>query len=181
MLATGVAFSLGQVAPARAETIKAGSFVKTTAGAPVTQAVPHGLGTTPKALILWTNGKTNASASGGAFYGFGASDGTTSASVAAGLRDASAVAYAGSRYASGSVLVIVDGGGGATLAQAALSSWNTTTFTLNWTTNNASPYLVHFIADRRDDVWPGSSNGTEPGLGPVRHRCRLQTRRRHPR
>src|SRR5690242_1211976 len=46
---------------AEASTFKVGSFTKSTAGAPASQTVTHGLGTTPKVIIFWTNGKTNES------------------------------------------------------------------------------------------------------------------------
>ena len=133
-------------AAAQAASYKVGSFTKSTGGAPVSQAVPHGLGEAPKALILWTNGKTNEAFSGNALFGFGVSDGTTSASVATGLRDATASSYTGNRSASGGALVISDGLGGVLLAEATLSSWDATNFTLNWTTNDPNPYVIHFLA-----------------------------------
>ena len=67
---------------APAASFNVGSFSKSTAAAPVTQAVAHGLAETPKAVILWTNGKTNESFSGHYYYAFGVTDGTTSYSAA---------------------------------------------------------------------------------------------------
>ena len=74
---------LGGLAPAWASgTFTVGSFTKSTSAAPVTQAVAHGVGSTPKALILWTNGKTGTTLGAGFLYAFGMTDGTTSASTA---------------------------------------------------------------------------------------------------
>jgi hypothetical protein len=83
----------------------------------------------PKALILWTNSKTNESFSGGAFFGLGMTDGTASASVGAGMQNATGGFYGGGRFASGAALTIADGT--TAIAQASLTSWNATTFTLN--------------------------------------------------
>ena len=38
------------------------------------------------------------------------------------------------------------------VAEADLSSWNDTTFTLNWTTNDAESYVIHYIAIGGSDV-----------------------------
>ena len=40
----------------------------------------------------------------------------------------------------------------ALVAEADLSSWNDTTFTLNWTTNDANAYVIHYIAIGGSDV-----------------------------
>jgi hypothetical protein len=145
-LATLTFLFLLAAGPARAASYKVGSFTKTTAGAPAGQSVAHGLGEVPKALILWTNGKTNESFSPDAFYGFGVSDGTTSASVSTSMTNGLATFHTGNAYASGAVLTIFDGAAGTTRAQAAFTSWDATNFVLNWTTNDGIPYVVHFIA-----------------------------------
>ena len=38
------------------------------------------------------------------------------------------------------------------VAEADLSSWDDTNFTLNWTTNDANAYVIHFIAIGGSDV-----------------------------
>ena len=38
---------------------KVGSFTKSTGAGPVSQIIPHGLGQVPKAMILWTEGRTD--------------------------------------------------------------------------------------------------------------------------
>ena len=81
--------------PAHAQTFKVGSFTKntTTSGCPgsCTNTVAHGLGETPKALILWIEGKTPESFGASSFFGFGITDGTTSPSASAASRDACGV------------------------------------------------------------------------------------------
>ena len=38
------------------------------------------------------------------------------------------------------------------LAEADLQSWNATSFTLNWTTNDTYPYIVHYLLMAGSDV-----------------------------
>src|SRR5262245_48069900 len=85
LLAVTLAFA--SATPAAADTCKVGSFTKSTAAAPGSQPVAHGLGETPKALILWTDGKTNESFGAGFLLAFGMTDGTTSISAAAASQD----------------------------------------------------------------------------------------------
>ena len=120
-----------------------GNFTKTTSGT-VTQTVSHTLGQTPKAIILWTNGKTDQTLGAGYRFGFGLTDGTTSKALTASSSDAVSPSVVGRRIANKAV-TIVDAAG--TLqAEADLQSWDTTGFTLNWTTNDATATVVHFLA-----------------------------------
>ncbi len=150
LLATGaLALALGWVCPTDAQTIKVGSFTKSTGGAPVTQVVPHGLGLAPKALILWTDGKTNEAFSADFLYSLGMTDGTTSFSTAAtSLNGATPLPSVWRQMATKALAIWSPPppAGGVALAEADLQSWDTTNFTLNWTTNNATPYVIHFIA-----------------------------------
>ena len=129
---------------ASAQTIKVGSFVKSAGGAPVAQVVPHGLGQTPKALILWTDGKTDESFATNFRYAFGMTDGTTSKSVAIASQDGQAAANASRRLADKALTIVR--WGEVLVAEADLQSWDATNFTLNWTTNNAQLLVIHFIA-----------------------------------
>jgi len=136
---------LGGLAPAWASgTFTVGSFTKSTSAAPVTQAVVHGLGVAPKAVILWTNGKTDTTLGAGFLYAFGMTDGTTSASAATASDDNAGTSNVHRRIAS-KVLTLVNGTG-TLLAEADLQSTDETNFTLNWTTNNATADVIHFIA-----------------------------------
>ena len=132
---------LGWPHPVSGQWTKVGSFAKA-AGAG--QTVAHGLGQTPKALILWTDGKTNETFSTDFLYAFGMTDGTTSKSVAMASRSSGAVPVAARRLAN-KVITIVDYSS-TVQAEADLQSWDATNFTLSWTTNNGTGYVVHFIA-----------------------------------
>ena len=69
-------------ATAAAQSYDLGSFTKTVGAAPLNQTVPHQLGQVPKALLLWTDGKTGEAVSAGYQLAFGFSDGVTEFSVA---------------------------------------------------------------------------------------------------
>lgn len=127
-----------------------GSFGKSTSGAPVTQAVAHGLGVAPKAILFWTNGKTTATASANYLYSFGMTDGTTSAAIATSSDDNVGTSAAHRRIASKALSVM--NAAGTVLAEADLQSSDATNFTLNWTTNNATAYVVHFVAIGGNDI-----------------------------
>jgi hypothetical protein len=130
--------------PAVADTLTVGSFTKTTSAAPVTQAVAHGLGETPKALIIWGARKTNTTLGANAAVAFGVSDTSTERSVSFESNDAAAVSQA-QRRISNDMITMVDELGNLR-AEADLQSVDATNFTLNWTTNNTSAYIFHFIA-----------------------------------
>src|SRR5262245_23193937 len=115
--------------PATAQVVKVGSFAKSTGVAPVAQVVPHGLGQAPKALILWTDGKTSTAFSAGFLYAFGMTDGTTSYSVAATSQSGVAnnnTDRARRRLATAALTIVGAAAalpGGAPLAEASLQSW----------------------------------------------------------
>ena len=130
-----------------------GSFIKFSAV--TTQTIPHGLGQTPKAIILWTDGATNENFfAGGTRFGYGMSDGTTSRSVATASQDAVTTPNASRRIANKVITIVqwgevtvaeADLGGGACAAK-----WDANNFCLNWTANTAATsYVVHFIDQRR--------------------------------
>lgn len=121
-----------------------GSFTKSVGAAPATQTVSHTLGVVPKAIIFWTNGKTNQTVSSGYRFGFGLTDGTTSKAVATSDADAVSTTVVGRRMTNTAV-VIIDPAGTA-IAEADLQSWNSSGFTLNWTTNDATATVIHFLA-----------------------------------
>jgi hypothetical protein len=141
---------LAATRPAAADSLSVGTFNKSTGTAPVTQDVAHGLGETPKALIIWTMGKTSSTAGANARTGFGFSDTTTSRSVSFESNDAAMAAQAQRRMSDGIVTLVDESG---TLrAEADLQSVDSTNFTLNWTTNNSTAYILHFIAIGGDHV-----------------------------
>jgi hypothetical protein len=139
---------------AHAQVIKVGTFTKstTTTGCPAscTNTVAHGLGVTPKALILWTTGATVEPGGTSTFsWGFGATDGTTSRSVSAGDQNGnkSSTGTKSARRSAAKVLTMVKYDT-TTLAEADLqaTAWDATNFYLQWSTNDANAYFIHFIA-----------------------------------
>ena len=91
-----------------------------------------------------------AAPAGTAYFGFGMTDGTTSRSVSTSSQDAVNNSNASTRMAN-KVLTLVRWGE-VVVAEADLSSWNDTTFTLNWTTNDAASYVIHYIAIGGTDI-----------------------------
>jgi hypothetical protein len=119
-----------------------GSFNKI--GNVASQSVTHTLGQVPKAIILWTAGKTSETASAGFVFGLGVSDGTTSMSAAMNVRDGVATSTSARRMAPKAItLVQYDT---ATLAEADLGTPSASNFGLNWTSNDGSTYVVHYLA-----------------------------------
>jgi hypothetical protein len=119
-----------------------GSFVKlTTTGA---QTVNHALGQTPKALILWTAGKTNETLSSGFLYGLGASDGTETHSVAISTQHNVGTSVTSRRMADKIITLVA--GGETLVAEADLTGRTATNFALNWTANDSQPVVIHYLA-----------------------------------
>ena len=141
--ATALALTLLSPRAARASSVDVGSFTKnSTTG---NQTVSHNLGETPVALVLWTDSQTNESFTSTFQFGIGFTDGTNSRSGAGASEDNKSSGVTSRRLAN-KALTIVDYSQG-TVAEADLSSWNSTGFTLNWTTNTASTgYVVHYLA-----------------------------------
>ena len=91
-----------------------------------------------------------APAAGAAYFGFGMTDGTTSRSVSTSSRDGQNFANASTRMASKALTLV--SWGETVVAEADLQSWNETSFTLNWTTNDTAAYVIHYIAIGGSDV-----------------------------
>ena len=130
--------------PAQGQTYRVGSFTKiSTTG---TQNIAHGLGETPKAIILWTNGKTDENFSTGFLFSFGITDQSrTSYAVASASQHGVTTPNASRRLAAKAISIVQ--WGETLLAEADISAWDANTFTLNWTTNTAgTDYVVHFLA-----------------------------------
>ena len=119
-----------------------GSFTKSTATG--SQVVTHTLGQSPKALLLWTSGKTNETASPSFSFGLGLSDASTSMSMAMEAANAVSPSLSGRRMAAKAITLV--NAALATLAEADISARSASSFTLNWTTNNASAYVIHYLA-----------------------------------
>ena len=135
-------FSFGSVA--HSQTFKVGSFNKISTV--TTQNVAHGLGETPKALILWTNGKTDENFGASFLFAFGITDQSrASYSVAIASNDGVTTPDSSRRLAAKAITIVQ--WGQSLVAEADVSAWDSTNFTLNWTSNTASTgYVIHFLA-----------------------------------
>jgi hypothetical protein len=131
--------------PARAQSFKVGSFTKPTVTG--NQTVAHGLGITPKALILWTDGSTTGTGGATSFWwAFGVTDGTTSASTGASSQNGAKPSKAARREANVALTIVQYDQTlqGEAVMQA--TPWDATNFYLNWTTSSATAYVIHYIA-----------------------------------
>jgi hypothetical protein len=121
--------------------VKVGSFAKaTTTG---TQVIAHGLGTAPKAVIVWAIGESNEDFRRSFHLSYGFSDGTTSQSMATASFDNVAPSNT-SRRQSDRLLTQIDPGE-KLIAEATLVSWDADSFTINWTTNNPFPWTIGYM------------------------------------
>ncbi len=123
--------------------VKKGSFAKTTAPAPATQNIT-GVGFKPKALILYTTAQSAEGFADTYYFAIGVSDGATSRTVAVG--SANAVSPSTALAAGLPNVMVTINSTMATIAIADLVSFNTDGFTLNWTTNDATPSIIHYLA-----------------------------------
>ena len=130
--------------------MKQGSFTKsTTTPGPVSQSVT-GIGFQPKAVIFfWTRqtaigfGPLNSAINAGVGFATAA----TERAVSYTANDNQSNSDEGRRYSETNAIIFLTGGGPPTLAaQAALTTMDSDGFTLNWSTNNNSAYLIHYIA-----------------------------------
>jgi hypothetical protein len=145
-----ILLAMGGTTPARAGVFAAGNFAKCTTN-PCTSTVAHGLGVTPKALIFWTSSKTTAAFGGGYQFGFGVSDTTTSASLGVSSQDAVTTSNSGRRL-SQRAITLVNVGGSAATSEATVLSVDATNFSLQWSPNDTTAALVHFVAVGGADV-----------------------------
>lgn len=157
-----VAACLGP-ALAAAASFQVGTFQKATSLGP--QVVPHGLGAAPRALVLWSDGNAGELPVLGVQFSLGLSDGTTTLAIGGGATDGLATSVTSRRLAAAALSLVR--GDRTVTAEAALAGWSATSFTLNWTTNDATAALVHFIAIGGAEVsarlvsWPlPASTGT---------------------
>jgi hypothetical protein len=133
--------------------VKQGTLIKTTAGAPVSQSVT-GIGFKPNAVIFfWTRQVAEGFSNGdnpNANDNFGVGFATGPANeraVSVTALDASGSSADGRRRSDNKMIIFLTGGGSPALAaEAELTSLDADGFTINWTTNNARAYIIHYIA-----------------------------------
>jgi hypothetical protein len=110
--------------------------------------------------MLWTAGQTVLVPQGGYRFALGFSDGTNSYSFGAASQNAVTKAAVRRRLAK-KALTIVDWTG-TTLAEANLASWTSAAFTLNWTTNDTRPVVIHYLLIGGPNVSAKAVNWTMP-------------------
>ena len=161
--------------------VRQGSFTKRTAGIGA-QSIT-GVGFQPKAIIFfWTRqtaqGFINSGpgALTGINSGFGSATGSANnEAVSTTSVDNSANSDEGRRRSVTNSIIFLSAGGLPTLqAQAGLTSLDADGFTLNWTTNDANAYIIHYIALGGDvtnalagtfNLLPGAGNQAVAGIG----------------
>ena len=116
------------------------------------QVIAHGLGETPKALILWTDAKSNEAFSAELALSFGFTDGTTSLSVGTASQNGVATSNSARRMATKLLTIIPPTSTSGVLVEAAFKSWDATNFTITWSPNTATSYVIHYIAIGGADV-----------------------------
>jgi hypothetical protein len=114
-----------------------------------TQAISHNLGVTPKALIIFiTHNASFNNSTDDVSYAYGFTDGTTSGCVTYGS-DSAAAAGDASAISSTKVLTLINEMG-TKQVEASWSAWNSSTFTLNFTTADAARYMHYMVIGGSD-------------------------------
>lgn len=152
---------------------KAGHLTADATGTPSATQTVSGLGFTPVAIIMWAQGRTatgwGAAANQQQFTGW--SDGTTHRAMASASEDNSTTADA-QRRLSTKVCCFIDVAG--TVTKEATVAFASGQFTLTWTTNDATAYLIHYLVIGGSDVQAkvasfgagsAAANESETGVG----------------
>lgn len=125
--------------------VRVGTFTAPTADG--TQTITHGLGATPKALLIFTTRQADELPSGGFSQNYrlstGMTDGTTTRQVTAASHVSSGASRA-FRYYSTTILVTTNNVG-AVVNSASFVSFNSNTFTLNWTVTSGDAFAVGYM------------------------------------
>lgn len=126
---------------------KSGQFTKTiTTPAPVSQAVT-GVGFQPKAIIFNLSGSNgNDSFDNSHRMGFGIATASTSATICSSGQNAQATTSARHRHGAAGDCILIINLGGTIAAAAQLTSFDSDGFTLNWSDNNVTGFLINYIA-----------------------------------
>ncbi len=139
-------------APPGPPAVTMGTFTKSTGPAGSEQRVGHTLGAPPRAILLWTAGRTGDDFGAGLTFSMGMSEGPggLSRAVAFASADGAVTSQASRRIVDN--LLSVGRADGSTAAAADLVAWDATSFTLRWSTSNASAYIVHAVVIGGDAV-----------------------------
>jgi hypothetical protein len=104
-----------------------------------------GLGFQPKALILFTTSQTSQGTTDAYNTAMGFSNGTNSRTISIASDDNISPTNAGRAFGT-KIIKILSSGAPTIAAEADLTSFDASGFTLKWTTNDASAPIIHFIA-----------------------------------
>ena len=162
--------------------MKKGSFTKSTCTASCSQSIT-GLGFQPKAIIFeWTLQTTDNAFSSDLYFGTGFATNDSSAIQNRALsfwdEDNQGTSDTGRRQ-SATAAIMMESANGSLVAQGAVSAFGTDGFTINWTTNNTSQYVIRYTALGGADITrakagtinvpstvSGSTSYTDPGFQP---------------
>ena len=129
--------------------VKKGSFAKSTGGAPASQPVT-GVGFTPKFLKLWCTLQTAEGFSVEARFAAGWIESSSSFKSLGFAREEANPPNTSRRYADKALTLIT--AGEVLVAECDLTSFDADGFTLNWTTNDANAYIIHYEAYGGSDL-----------------------------
>jgi hypothetical protein len=127
--------------PAKSDVLFAvGSFVASGGE----QVITHGLGATPRALLIWTTGAPDEGVSRGWSFSIGVSDGPSKTSRALAVANTDGAATTtGSRRIARKIVSLVRPDQ-SVAAEADLTAWDSDQLTLTWTTSDGVPALLHY-------------------------------------
>ena len=120
------------------------NFTKATGGAPVTQNISHNLGNVPIAVIFIGINKTATGFGTSYIFSFGFYDGTNYHCVTGADDDGGVSSVSGRGQSTTKCIRFVDSGQ-TIIAEAEITSWDTTKIVVNWTTNDANAYHISCI------------------------------------
>ena len=131
-----------------------GTFAKSTGAQPASQEVNLVGAFQPKALWLWGSMVTaNATYNESHEFHYGFSDGTDDSAISGSLQDANGdMTVASSMIRNDAIVTIVDTATNAEIARASVTSFDSDGFTLSWTVNNATAYIIHYMAVGGTDI-----------------------------
>ncbi len=131
------------------ETFK-GTFTAETGGAANALQAITGVGFQPKAILMWSDAQTAVGNSADLQFSKGFSDGTTD--FCAGQTSEDNVATSNCGRMNSSKVISIYSVTPALLVEAELDSFDSDGFTVKWTTNDTTAYLIHYLAIGGDDL-----------------------------
>jgi hypothetical protein len=131
---------------------KKGSFTKSTGAAPVSQSVT-GVGFQPKVVIFFSTGQAAVGTDINAMAGYGFATGSANErAIAIAQDDADTSGDPNARQSQTRTIIVLHPDAPELRAEAELTSFDADGFTLNWTTNDASATIIHYVALGGSDI-----------------------------